>query len=295
MGIGLVNVVGIVGGALAAHQARAVIEHLVGSGHGISVPPAAGIDGSQIAAAREHFFHAAQVGGIEAAQVKFCQTRAVSEHAVRYVQADCVEAAQVKFRQTRAASEHVSHVDHVGGVEVAQVKLRQTRAASEHAEHIEHLGCVEATHVKACQGTAVSEHPTHVGHLAGVQVADACNGLKFGHFKEPTLGGCRADVGKRRVEDHLGHIGIGAIGVPTGIIAARVQVIGRARAGIAQGIVVERERRVRRCVAGISHSHIRIGQITRVARAAVDMGVGLVLRVRIIKGRALTAHQAIAK
>ena len=76
--------------------------------------------------------------------------------------------------------------------------------------------------------------------------------------------------------------------MPARQILFRVQVVGRARAGAALAIVIERQRRVIRRVAGIGH---RAGEVARVARAAVDVGIGLVRVVGIV-GRALAAHQA---
>ena len=143
--------------------------------------------------------------------------------------------------------------------------------------------------IKACQFITLHEHPIHIGHLAGVQVTHARDGFKFSHTIEPIAGGRRAGIGERGVKDHLGHIVFGAVGVPSGIVGARVQVVGRARAGSALVVVVERQRLVRRRVAGIGLSFS--GEVTRVARAAVDVGVGLVNVAGII-GSAHAAHQA---
>ena len=133
-------------------------------------------------------------------------------------------------------------------------------------------------HINACQLIATSKHPTHIGDLAGVQVTHARDGLKIGHAIEPIESGRRASNSERGVKDHFGHIGIGAIGIPAGIVVAHVQVVGRARAGAALVVVVECQRRVRRRVAGISLLRL-LGKVARVARAAVDMGVGLIIRV----------------
>ncbi len=99
--------------------------------------------------------------------------------------------------------------------------------------------------VKARQICTVKEHPSHIGNLAGVQVLQARDGLKIRQTKEPIDGGRRAGTNKRRVKDHLGHIEIGAISVPVGIVVACVQVVGCARAGATIVVVVERECRVR--------------------------------------------------
>ena len=112
--------------------------------------------------------------------------------------------------------------------------------------------------------------------------------MKILHIIKPIVGGRRAGIGERGVKDHLGHTGIGAVSVPIGPIVTRVQVIGRSRAAAAQFVVVERQRRVRRRVAGIGL--FPLGEVARVARAAVDVGIGLVNMVGII-GRALAAHQ----
>ena len=105
--------------------------------------------------------------------------------------------------------------------------------------------------VEARQLIAILKHKRHIGDLAGVQVAHARDGLKILHAVKPIEGGRRAIIGKRRVKDHLGHIGFGAVVVPIGILAARVQVLGRSCAGTAQVVVVERQCRVRRRVVGI--------------------------------------------
>ena len=89
-----------------------------------------------------------------------------------------------------AVLEHVAHISHFGGVETAQVKVRQFYTATKHI--------------------------IHIGDLAGVQVAHAREGFKFGHGKEPIVGGGRAGISERGVKDHLGHIGFGAVSVPAG-------------------------------------------------------------------------------
>ena len=152
--------------------------------------------------------------------------------------------------------------------------------------HLYHLGRVEVAYIKARKFITIRKHPTHIGHLAGVQVTQARDGLKIPHVVEPTIGSRRAGIGKRRVKDNPGHIGIGTVVLPTGIVGARVQVVGRACAAAALGVVVERERRVRRRVAGIGLS--RNGEVARVARAAVDAGLETVHMGGII-GRALAA------
>ena len=99
--------------------------------------------------------------------------------------------------------------------------------------------------VKAGQLSAILKHKRHIGDLAGVQVTNARDGLKLLHAVKPIEGGRRASTSKRGVKDHLGHIGFGTVGVPIGIVAARVQVVDCARAGAAVVVVVERQRRVR--------------------------------------------------
>ena len=158
--------------------------------------------------------------------------------------------------------------------------------------HLYHLGRVEVAYIKARKLITIRKHPTHIGHLAGVQVTQARDGLKIPHVVEPTIGSRRAGIGERGVKDHLSHIGIGTVVLPTGIVVARVQVVGRARAGAALVVVVERQRRVRGRVAGVSLGHSAlVGEVARVAESAVDVGIGLVNMVDIIV-RALASHQA---
>ena len=165
---------GIVGRPLAAHQAGAAIEHIIGIGHGCGAPSIAHIDGAQVI----------------------------------------------------APTEHPIHTGHLGRVETAQVKDRQI--------------------------STIHKHITHFGDLAGVQVfIHTRDGLKILHATEPTESGRREGIGERGIKDHLGHIGIDAVSVPTGTVVARVHVVGRARAAAAVVVVVERQRRVRRRVVGI--------------------------------------------
>ena len=98
---------------------------------------------------------------------------------------------------------------------------------------------------------AVTEHPTRMGHLTGVQVVQARNGSKVCHVIKPCVGTRRVGFGERWDKNDFGHCDICVVGVPSGKVDVRVQVIGRARAGAAVVVVVERERRVRRRVAGI--------------------------------------------
>ena len=154
--------------------------------------------------------------------------------------------------------------------------------------HIYHLGRVEVAYIKARKFITIRKHPIHIGHLAGVQVTHARDGLKIPHVVEPTIGSRRAGIGKRRVKDNPGHIGIGTVVLPTGIVGARVQVVGRARAAAALVVVVERERRVRRRVVGIGLGFS--GEVARVAGSAVDAGI-VDTNMAAVEGRALAAHQ----
>ena len=143
--------------------------------------------------------------------------------------------------------------------------------------------------VNARQLAAPTEHIPQIVHKVGVQVLHARDGFKICHTTEPTEGGRRVGTGERGVKDHLGHIGSGAVCVPTGIVAAaRVQVVGPARAAAALAVVVERQRRVRRRVAGIGF--FKSAEVARVARAAVEVGIGLVHMAGIVS-RALVARQ----
>ena len=106
---------------------------------------------------------------------------------------------------------------------------------------------------------------------------------------EPTEG-CRGpNICKRWTKHHTGDLIFSAILVPGRIITALVQVIGRALARTAQFVVVERQRRVPGRVADIGFIH-GLSQIARIARTAVDVGVGLIDVVGIIDC-ALTTHQ----
>ena len=169
---------------------------------------------------------------------------------------------------------------------------QQTAGVTEHFSHIGHLGRIETAQVKTSQACAVSEHVTHIGYLAGVQVTDAQNGLKILHAFEPTIGGRRAVVSERRVECHPGHIGIGSVSIPTGIIFLCVQVIGPAHAVSAHVVVVERQHFIVPCVAGIGLG-TRSSEVARVARAAVDVGIGRIRMAGIIY-RTLAAYQTVA-
>ena len=158
----------------------------------------------------------------------------------------------------------------------AQVKGCQAGAAREHGGHLIHPGCVEMAHIKARKLCTIRKHISHIGHLAGVQVTQARDGLEILHIVKPHVSSLWASIGERGFKDHFGHFGFGAIGVPTGIAAVRVQIVGRARAAIALVVVVERQRLVRRRVAGIGSWRMNVGEVARVARAAVDVGVGRV-------------------
>ena len=229
-----------------------------------------------------------RVGFIVGRALAAHQVGAVPEHIIRARHGRSAPAtAHVNGPQIAAVREHPAHFGHLGRIETAQVKTRQAAAVTEHGIHIGHLGRVEVAHIKACQACAQHEHIGHVGHLAGVQVLHARDGLKVLHVKEPIVGGRRAGIGKRRVKDNPGHIGIGAVGVPTGIVGARVQDVGRARAAAALAVVVERQRRVRRRENSIGFF---IGKVARIACAAVEVGVGGIDMIGII-GRALAAHQ----
>ena len=70
---------------------------------------------------------------------------------------------------------------------------------------------------------------------------------------------------------------------------ARVQVVGRARASAALGVVVERQRGVLGRVHCVGLG-TRSSEVTRVARATVDVGIGLVHMIGIINS-AHAAHQ----
>ena len=94
VGIGLVNMVGIVGRALAAHQAGAVSEHTDRTGHGSRAPTATHIDGPQIGAAKEHVIHNVHIGRVEIPYVKACKTAAGTEHPVHIGQFTGVQVVQ---------------------------------------------------------------------------------------------------------------------------------------------------------------------------------------------------------
>ena len=102
------------------------------------------------------------------------------------------------------------------------------------------------------------------------------------------MGGRRAGISKRRVKDHIFHTGTEAVNVPSGNIAALVQVKGCTRATAALVIVVERQRRVLLRKAGIGLG--LLGEVARVAGPAVDMGVSLIDVVGIVS-RTHAAHQ----
>ena len=76
---------------------------------------------------------------------------------------------------------------------------------------------------------------------------------------------------------------------PTGRNNALVQVVYPAWAGITLVVAVERQRRV---LLGVHNIGLfPFSEVTRVARAAVDVGIGIVPRVGFTIGCALTAHQ----
>ena len=83
--------------------------------------------------------------------------------------------------------------------------------------------------VKARQFCAVTEHPTHISDLAGVQILDARDGLKVFHAIKPRIGSRRAGISKQGVKDHFSDRRgpLFRIDRPTGIVAARVQVVGQ--------------------------------------------------------------------
>ena len=108
VGIGLVNMVDIIGRALAARDVFTLIKHLVGYGDSRCCPTAANEDVTS-ATAPKHLFHTPHLGSVETAQVQGSQLVAIIEHA--------------------------THIDHIGGFEIAHVKAGQITTIIEHVAH----------------------------------------------------------------------------------------------------------------------------------------------------------------
>ena len=222
VGIGGINMVGVIFSALATHKAGAAPEHIPGPSNGISAPIVAHKDGDQIVAVIEHVTHAGYLSGIEIGEVKTGQTAAVAEHTGHISHLSSVEVAHIEVSQTDAIIEHAVHVYHVGsfetahvntcqvvagsehaihgndvlGVEIPQVKARQFTAAIEHSGHAGHFVCIKTAHVNAGQTGATKEHVTHVGHFGRVQVIHARDGLQIGHVVKPRIGSSGAGIFK---------------------------------------------------------------------------------------------------
>ena len=161
--------------------------------------------------------------------------------------------------------------------------------------HRRHLRSVEVAQVKARHFSAALEHGLHILHFTRVDIGGVRDVIQIRHIGKPIVGGLRAGIGERQVEVHAGDLGIGAVGVPAWLGRALVQVVGRlppAFVVAALVIEVESQQLCRRVVAGVSSP--RCSEIAGVAGAAVDVGVGLVCRVRRLPCRALAAHKMFA-
>ena len=131
MGVSGIDVAGIVGGALSAHEAGTVIEHVTAAGHRSRGPFVAHIDGLQLGAVGEHKVCSDRLFQAEAGEVDCFQVAAVVEHArhaVRTRDVGRVEIAQVKTFQAAAVFKHPMHISHFGRVEMAQVETCQASA-----------------------------------------------------------------------------------------------------------------------------------------------------------------------
>ena len=189
---------------------------------------------------------------VEAAQVDSCQAGAILEYIAHVRHVLCIEAAQVEFCQGVAPIEHADHVRHVLSIKAAQVEFCHALTIIEHTGHVRHVGRIKAAHVYTRQFVTMREHASHARHLAGVQVLDVRDGGQVRHAVEPVVGACRTGIGKRCIEYHLSHVGIGAISVPTRITISRIQAIGGSRATTPLRVIVERQRGVVLCIDSVS-------------------------------------------
>ena len=122
----------VIGGAHAAHQCCAAIEHVIRAGNVVGVPIAAGVDGGQGGTAMEHADHAGHIGGVPGREVNRREVLAELEHIVCIRHPAGVDLGQVDARTLLEILEQFRAVageaDLVGGSDTLDVSCSHVAA-----------------------------------------------------------------------------------------------------------------------------------------------------------------------